>query len=639
VTKVGVTVRFSKIVDQNTASVNKQDDKFSAVATDSRESGASENLLSIYQVLPEHPQDGVLFLNADGRIVEANKTAEKFYGYAREELLNKSIFDFSCDDDLALSQSQFKQALAGSITIETNHRDKDGNSFPVEVNSQVITIGKQQMLLSIIRDISEWQQVEAQYRLAQEELHKMSRAVEQSPCSIVVTDTTGNIEYVNPKFVQVTGYSIEEAFGKNPRILKSGKQPREVYEELWQQIIIGGEWRGEFENCKKNGESYWELASISPIRNAAGTITHFIAVKEDITERKRADEALRLAYAELDQIFNIAADGMCVISTDLTLVQVNEAFCSLMGLTREEALGKLCCEVFSRKQCHSTWCPVNRIQKGAERVEYDVELIRRDGRKISAIMTAAPFCSPNGELIGIVETLKDITQRKRNEQALNKEFMLAAKIQRGFLPQDLINEFVQTQAIYKPLGHASGDLYDYIWNEDKKVLFGCLVDVMGHGMATALQTAALRVLFRQAAEQELSLNAKMNWINQTATPYFAEDSFAAAICFELDFVRNTLTYASGGIHAFLRLAADCQELVRLPGVFIGMLKNAQYEQYTLPITAGDSFIFMTDGLYELLPQQESLQLTDCDNAINMLKELAQSKQRTDDATAVILRIQ
>jgi PAS domain S-box-containing protein/putative nucleotidyltransferase with HDIG domain len=127
---------------------------------------------------------------------------------------------------------------------------------------------------------------------AEEELRKLSRAVEQSPVSVVITDTAGKIEYVNPKFTRLTGYAAEEAIGQNPRLLKSGETPPEEYERLWKAITGGGEWRGELHNKKKSGELYWEQASISPIFNAEGAITHFLAVKEDITERKQHEREL-----------------------------------------------------------------------------------------------------------------------------------------------------------------------------------------------------------------------------------------------------------------------------------------------------------------------------------------------------------
>jgi diguanylate cyclase (GGDEF)-like protein/PAS domain S-box-containing protein len=128
---------------------------------------------------------------------------------------------------------------------------------------------------------------------AQESVRKLSQAVEQNPASIVITDMDGIIEYVNPKFCEVTGYSFEEVLGKNPRVLKSGETPDKEYRHLWETITSGEVWHGEFHNKKKNGDMFWERASISPIRDAQNMITHFIAVKEDISARKRMEEELR----------------------------------------------------------------------------------------------------------------------------------------------------------------------------------------------------------------------------------------------------------------------------------------------------------------------------------------------------------
>ena len=153
-------------------------------------------------------------------------------------------------------------------------RDKDGNSHG--------SIG-------LYQDITERKQVE-------EELRKLSHAVEQSNTSIVITDLDGIIEYVNPYFSELTGYTLEEAVGQNLRILQSGITDEAVYEDLWETITDGKEWRGEFCNKKKNDELYWESASISPILDSSGKITHFVAVKTDITARKQAEQDLIEAY-------------------------------------------------------------------------------------------------------------------------------------------------------------------------------------------------------------------------------------------------------------------------------------------------------------------------------------------------------
>ena len=146
--------------------------------------------------------------------------------------------------------------------------------------------GKLVRLLGTIQDItSRW--------VTEEKLRQLSRVVEQSPVCVVITDLDGCITYVNPKFSELTGYSFDEVRGLNSKILKSGVTPQETYEALWKAILSGAEWRGEFCNRKKNGELYWEMAYIAPVVNTQGETTHYVAVKEDITARKQAEEQLR----------------------------------------------------------------------------------------------------------------------------------------------------------------------------------------------------------------------------------------------------------------------------------------------------------------------------------------------------------
>ena len=131
-----------------------------------------------------------------------------------------------------------------------------------------------------------------QYQQREVKLRKLASAVEHSPISVMITDATGLIEYVNPKFCQATGYSLQEVIGKNPRILKGDVQPKEFYRDLWETILAKLEWHGQFHNRNKDGSLVWELASISPVCDEHGAITHFVGVKENIEELKRLQAEL-----------------------------------------------------------------------------------------------------------------------------------------------------------------------------------------------------------------------------------------------------------------------------------------------------------------------------------------------------------
>lgn len=166
----------------------------------------------------------------------------------------------------------------------------------------------------------------------EETARKFSTAVEQCPAAVVVTSTTGAIEYVNPKFVHITGYESEEVLGKNPRILKSGETSKEEYRRLWETIREGGEWTGEFHNRRKSGELFWERATISGIRDKNGVITHYLAVKEDITkykEKTRELEEQKLKYLHQAKMAEIG------LLTAGILHEVGNPIASIRGLVSE----------------------------------------------------------------------------------------------------------------------------------------------------------------------------------------------------------------------------------------------------------------------------------------------------------------
>jgi PAS domain S-box-containing protein len=225
-----------------------------------------------------------IFRVSDGCIVNVNDEFVKETGYAYEEIIGHTTIELQLyanpnERNIILKTLQSKGILEN---YEFKTRDKFGR-IGISLNTTIeITLGEEKHYLALIQDITVRKQVE-------NELRKLSRAVEQSPATIVITDINRNIEYVNPKFTEITGYTKEEAIGQNPRILKSGEMSPENYTQLWKTITSGKEWRGEFHNKKKNGELYWEFASISPIFDNAGNITHFVAVKEDITEKKEAE--------------------------------------------------------------------------------------------------------------------------------------------------------------------------------------------------------------------------------------------------------------------------------------------------------------------------------------------------------------
>ncbi|TVR80766.1 MAG: PAS domain S-box protein [Rhodospirillales bacterium] len=214
-----------------------------------------------------------MIVDKDNQIRFVNRAAEMLFGHASDKLVGAPFGFPVVEGDVA--EIEIIRPNGGVVYAEMQ-------SIPMRWR------GEQQFLL-FIRDISA-------HRRAEGDLRKLFQAIEQSPVSVVITDVEGRIEYVNPKFTEVTGYTYPEIVGKNPRVLKSGHTTAEEYTAMWQTIGSGNVWTGELLNRKKGGDLFWELASIAPVRDVHGKVTHYVAVKEEITERKATEERLRQVH-------------------------------------------------------------------------------------------------------------------------------------------------------------------------------------------------------------------------------------------------------------------------------------------------------------------------------------------------------
>ena len=252
--------------------------------------------------------------------------------------------------------------------------------------------------------------------LAQEERRKLALAVEQSPVSIMITDRDAIIEYVNRNFCDLTGYTVTDALGQNPRILNSGETPPEAFRDLWQSIRAGWEWKGEFRNRKKNGELYWELAVISPIFDEEGYITHYVAVKEDISERKQVEAALVRESEKNRLLLQASSDGIHILDMNGDVKYVSDSFCRQLGYSREEILGMNLTQwnsQFSQAEFQQTFAGLREANLTLETLHR-----HRDGHQIEVEVNVSAV-----EIDGlpmVFASARDITARKRAEKALHE---------------------------------------------------------------------------------------------------------------------------------------------------------------------------------------------------------------------------
>jgi PAS domain S-box-containing protein len=396
------------------------------------------------RLLLESAGEGIFGVGKDGLVNFINPTGLKLLGYRSDEVIGHEIHSLihhtHADgspypiEDCPMNHSLVQGAFS-NVDNEILWR-KDGTSFPVEYTS--VPIRKDGSVIGsvvLFRDITERRQ-------AEEELQKLSSAVEQSQVSVVITDPDGTIEYVNPKFTEVTGYSFEEAIGENPRILNAGIQPPEFYKEMWDTIKAGNDWQGEFANKKKNGDIFWENATISPIRDRDDRTTHFVAVKEDITERKQAQEDLLKSKEKLaDQagklkkaIEQIESVNSVILrwDTEGNIKALNKFGQELFGYSEYEIIGKPLVGTIVADEgpiAQDLRLMIDDILENPEKyIANENENICRDGKKVWMLWRNKPIIGADGELEELLSIGIDITDRKEMEAqlAIAKEIAEAA---------------------------------------------------------------------------------------------------------------------------------------------------------------------------------------------------------------------
>ena len=354
----------------------------------------------------------VYFKDRQGIYLGCNRAFEDMFGKRRTEIIGKPVSDMwppeIADKTRAMDQQLFDRPGAQiyeSVVVGADEKIRD---VVIHMATFQRTDGSVGGLIGVIMDITE-------RKRAEEQLRKLARAVEQSPESIVITNLDANIEYINDAVVRITGYSREELIGQNPRILQTGKTPRTSYAALWQALPRGETWQGEFINQRKDGSEYIESASIAPIRKADGHVSHFVAVKEDITERKRIEEEVRIAATAFE-----SQEGIIVTNANGVILRVNRAFTIITGYTAEEVIGKKPCLLRSGRHDASFYAAMwqHLINTGAWQGE--IWNRRKSGELYLQWLTITAVKNDAAEVTNFVGSMTDITARRAAEDEINR---------------------------------------------------------------------------------------------------------------------------------------------------------------------------------------------------------------------------
>ncbi len=289
--------------------------------------------LERFKAVIEQSRDGFWIMNPDLSIEMVNPALCAMLGdIDPEELTGKTPAEIFSRDELPRIFARDGLFAGGRARMKVHLRGVDGERIPVYIETRSMLDEKGRVLFhyAFITDLRQ--------RIKDlEKIRLLEAAVEQSASSIVITDPDGHIRYVNPAFSRVTGYAAGEVLGKRPSLLRSGVQSDEFYKEMWQIIASGRVWQGRFCNRKKDGSLYWEDVVIAPVRDEKGRISHFVAVKNDITDKVRIENQLHDKLAELELIVRHAGAGIAYVKGRI-LVGLNEAAADIVGIPAEKLL-------------------------------------------------------------------------------------------------------------------------------------------------------------------------------------------------------------------------------------------------------------------------------------------------------------
>jgi len=363
----------------------------------------------MHRILFDHSPDAIFLTVPDGKILQANAAACGMFGMTEDELIGRGRSGLFAPDDPRSEALVRKRALDGKVSGEAEFLRKGGSRFTAELNSVIVEDGR--LAFVILRDVSD--RIRSDQRL-----RHLSLAIEQSPVSVIITDTAGRICYVNSRFVELTGYSQEEVEGQNPRFLRSGRTAPETYRELWASITAGKEWHGEFLNKKKNGDLFWESVSISPIVGEDGGISHFLAVKENITERKRSEAFLRQESEKLRSFYKLCPLGISL--RDLKtgrFVDFNDAMLASTGYSEEEFRLLATHNLIPPEYIERETRELLHVRETGRFGPLEKEYIRRDGSRYPVLVNGVLVRDVAGnELLWSV--VQDFSERKQLEQSL-----------------------------------------------------------------------------------------------------------------------------------------------------------------------------------------------------------------------------
>ncbi|KAA3608481.1 MAG: PAS domain S-box protein [Calditrichaeota bacterium] len=367
--------------------------------------------------------EGIIGLDIEGRHTFVNPAAQQILGYSEDEMIGNdshSMWHHSKENktNFPVSECPIHISMKEKIAFsEDNAVFWHKNGLPVFVQYSVSPLKQGEKIIGsmiVFQDVTKIRRSEAQ-------LHRLSQVVEQSPTIIVITDTMGKIEYVNPAFTKATGYTADEVLGENPRILNSGKNKTDI-KNLWETLNANKTWEGEFYNKRKSGEMYWEAAIVSPLKNVDGATTHFVAIKTDISRQKELQDKLWHSENLIRMILDQIPQRIFWKDKEYKYLGANKLFASDAGFSSGgELIGRDDFEMPWKEIAHKHREDDKTILEGGEiKINFEEPVFSEDGIQQWIRTSKQPLLDQDGNIFGVLGNFEDITERKKAEQSLRE---------------------------------------------------------------------------------------------------------------------------------------------------------------------------------------------------------------------------
>ena len=589
--KGGSTVWVKLHVSAYSSEKGKPESLIGIVENISREKVAEKALQESedrYRKLSNLSMEGIV-LHRNGLVTDCNERFLAMFGYTRQEINGKHLIDFLADKN-SMELVQTKIHHHDLHPYEAIGITKSGMAMPLELENRLVTDNEEVLHVTAFRDITERKQNE-------QEIRKLNTAINQSPSSIVITDHQGKIEYVNKSFCEVTGYRFDEALGKNPRILKTDFHPKEYYSELWDTISTGNTWRGVFRNKTKSGEYYWERAVVSPIIDENKQITHYLAIKENITQEKIAQEALKISeerHRIISELTNDFVYSATILKHNMHLEWSSGSLEKLVAYSilqiNEMEYGWYSC-ILSEDLEHVVLPALNRLFK--EKVLYlEYRIIAQNGEMkwVSDKIKLIDNVTETGMFI-VIGAIQDITQKQEANLALDQS-----------------KQYLDSIIDNLPIGLHIFDEHGFTGriNEAQRKILGLTDKDVGKGVFNILsdplsKSTGSDKIFKDVYEKKVTINHEFE-INFNANSNQWETRKGILALNEIIF---PILKPDGTVHSVIALSTDISKRIDAEKA----LKASEVHQKTLLKLIPDLiFVFTNDGIFKDVYTEDSSKL-------------------------------